>query len=90
MFNGMNFEDLQSFMQQQMGGQTLQEDVPPEKLDEFIKRCCKRDETLVSLAQSLQWALEQAPMISVPEAQVYPMVLQRIQYWMQEGKTILE
>ena len=50
-----------------------------EQLDKFIDRVvAEKDETLYTLAQSLQWKLTQAPMISVAEASIYPLVLNRI------------
>lgn len=66
----INFNDV-------FGGEQIQ--VPVEKLDLFIDRVlAEKDETLYSLAQSLQYKLYQAPMVSVAEAQVYPLVINRI------------
>jgi hypothetical protein len=53
--------------------------VTQQQLDTFIDRVvAEKDETLYSLAQDLQYKLQAAPMISVAEAQVYPLVLRRI------------
>lgn len=66
----INFHDVFS-------GEQIQ--VPVEKLDLFIDRVlAEKDETLYSMAQVLQYKLQQAPMISVDEAQAYPLVLNRI------------
>jgi hypothetical protein len=46
----------------------------------------EKDETLYSMAQVLQYKLQQAPMISVAESQVYPLVIQRIQQRLQNGE----
>ena len=66
----INFHDV-------FGGE--QKQVTVEKLDLFINRVlAEKDETPYSLAQALQYKLQQAPMISVAEAQVYPLVLNQI------------
>lgn len=66
----INFNDV-------FGGEQIQVNV--EKLDLFIDRVvAEKDETLYSLAQSLQYKLQQAPMISVSEAKIYPLVINRI------------
>jgi DNA-binding PadR family transcriptional regulator len=65
------------------GGGQLQ--VPVEKLDLFIDRVlAEKDETLYSMAQALQYKLQQAPMISVAESQIYPLVLNRIAQRLQQ------
>jgi hypothetical protein len=57
------------------------------QLDTFINRVMsEKDETLYSMAQVLQYKLQQAPMISVAESQVYPLVIQRIQQRLQNGE----
>ena len=59
--------------------------IPVEKLDLFIDRCCnERDETLYSLAQALIFKLERG-MHSVPEEEIYPKVITRIQQRLEEG-----
>ena len=74
----VNFNDM--FQQQD------QIQVPIGKLDLFIDRVvAEKDETLYSLAQALQHKLQQAPMISVAEAQIYPLVIQRIGQRMNQG-----
>lgn len=74
----VNFNDM--FQQQD------QIQVPVDKLDLFIDRVvAEKDETLYSLAQALQYKLQQAPMISVAEAQIYPLVIQRIGQRMNQG-----
>lgn len=74
----VNFNDM--FQQQE------QIQVPVNKLDLFIDRVfAEKDETLYSLAQALQYKLQQAPMISVAEAQIYPLVIQRIGQRMNRG-----
>ena len=66
----INFHDV-------FGGEQIQ--VPVDKLDLFIDRVlAEKDETLYSMAQALQYKLQQAPMISVAEARVYPLVLNQI------------
>ena len=66
-------------------GNSEQLQVPVEKLDMFIDRViAEKDETLYSLAQTLQYKLHQAPMISVAEAQVYPLVINRIAQRLQQ------
>jgi hypothetical protein len=69
----INFQDV-------FGNQPQQQiNVTVEQLDKFIDRViAEKDETLYTLAQSLQWKLTQAPMISVAEASIYPLVLNRI------------
>lgn len=69
----INFNDV-------FGNQsTHQVNVTNAQLDKFIDRAIsEKDETLYSLAQALQWKLHQAPMISVAEAHVYPLVIDRI------------
>lgn len=68
-----------------MFGDSEQLQVPVEKLDLFINRVlAEKDETLYSLAQTLQYRLHQAPMISVAESQVYPLVINRIAQRLQE------
>lgn len=67
----VNFSEV---FQQQQGVNVTQQ-----QLDKFIDRVvAEKDETLYSLAQNLQYKLQAAPMVSVAEAQVYPLVLQRI------------
>jgi DNA-binding PadR family transcriptional regulator len=73
----INFHDMFG------GGGQLQ--VPVEKLDLFIDRVlAEKDETLYSMAQALQYKLQQAPMISVAESQIYPLVLNRIAQRLQQ------
>lgn len=69
----INFNDM-------FGNQnSYQVDIPTTKIDEFIDRVITdKDETLHSMAQALQWKLQQAPMISVAEANTYPLVINRI------------
>lgn len=69
----INFNDI-------FGNQNnYQVDMPTTEIDEFIDRVInEKDETLHSMAQALQWRLQQAPMISVAEVQTYPLVIQRI------------
>lgn len=72
----INFNDV-------FGGEQIQ--VPVEILDLFIDRVlAEKDETLYSMAQVLQYKLQQAPMISVAEAQVYPLVINRIAQRLQQ------
>lgn len=86
----MNQDDLQRMFQQKMsGGQQqscLVRQPTVKELDEFIDRCLKRDETLHTIAQSLQYTLQQAPMTTQPMQEIYPLVLQRIQQRLQKGE----
>lgn len=69
----VNFSDI--FQQQQQQGVSVSQ----QQLDKFIDRVvAEKDETLYSLAQDLQYKIQAAPMISVAEAQIYPLVLKRI------------
>lgn len=68
----VNFSEIFNQPQQQI-------QVTVDQLDKFIdKVIAEKDETLYTLAQSLHWKLTQAPMISVAEANIYPLVLNRI------------
>lgn len=69
------------------GHQHQQVTVTQAQLDTFINRVvAEKDETLYSMAQVLQYKLQQAPMVSVAESQVYPLVIQRIQQRLQNGE----
>lgn len=69
----INFQDVFINQPQQ------QINVTVEQLDRFIDRVvAEKGETFYTLAQVLQWKLTQAPMISVAEASIYPLVLNRI------------
>lgn len=76
----INFNDM-------FGNQnTYQVNVTDSQLDEFIDRViAEKYETLYSLAQALQYKIQQAPMISVAEVQIYPLVIQRIGQRMNQG-----
>jgi hypothetical protein len=77
----MNTEDfIRQFNQQQSN----QVEVPVAKLDEFIDKCLERDETLLTLGQSLSFKL-QYQWHSPAEGSVLPLVIQRIQQRINEG-----
>lgn len=84
----MTHEEMVRMMQSQMGGQQQHSpDITVELIDRFIQRCIdERDETLYTLAQALQWKLQQSPMVSFPELEVYPVILQRLQERLGKGE----
>jgi hypothetical protein len=83
----LTHEEMLRMMQGAQMQQASTAHIPLEKIDEFIDRCCKeKDETLFSLGQALQWKLQQSPMISFPELEVYPQVLQRLQQRLNKGE----
>lgn len=86
----MNMEDMIRQMQQQSGNMQPQAaplNVPVAKLDEFITRCIKElhyDEH--SLHQACMWKLQgqvqqgqQPIVVSYPEMEILPLVLQRLE-----------
>jgi len=84
----MNQEDMLRILQQQMGYRQQTITIPVEKIDAFIDACIEqKEETLYSLGQALLWWTQQAPMISIPQAQVYPLCIQRIQQRLAQGET---
>lgn len=83
----MTQEEIIRMMQGGFGGNQQTTNIPVEKIDEFIQRCLtERGETLYTLAQALQWKLQAAQMISFPELEVYPLVLQRLQQKLSRGE----
>lgn len=84
----MNEQDLLNMVRQQMGGMqqsVLSRQPTVEEVDKFIDKCCNdRDETLYSLAQALIFKLERC-VHSIPEGEIYPMVIARIQQRLEEG-----
>lgn len=85
----MNEQDILNMMRQQMSGMqqsVLSRQPTVEELDKFIERCCKeKDETLYSLAQALVFKLERC-VHSIPEGEIYPTVIARIQQLLDEGE----
>jgi hypothetical protein len=76
-------------MRQMQQQQQVKVEIPVDKIDEFINKCCEKyDESLYSLAMELQNSLQGVglPYISMPQAQVYPLVLQRLKERLDKGE----
>ena len=81
----MNVEDIMNHMNGTRPSN--HSEVSVEQLDEFINRCMtEKDETLLTLGQALHTRVTRAQMISILEAQILPIVLQRIQQRLNKGE----
>lgn len=83
----MNQEDILNMFNGNFNQGFEQEEVPVEKLDEFIQKVRdKNDETLYSLAQAISYKLNTSPILSFEEVRILPQVISRIEEKLSKGE----